>query len=790
MAHILGKNALLYAVYLAVTALFIACIYKESCIGAFQHVADAFFNMEAPVTFFTVLSASIIFIFFTLIASAAAAKREQNYFTTAFFLRLSLFLMNIIPIAIFQHALFPRFGFALIYFFIVYLVFEYAGDIVRTRVPIKSGDTVLSFIIRFGTEAVSMALAVLLVWFLTPERYKHIEMRAIDLEVISENMAYILYIVAFNSVTFFTVEYGIAVVNMEYKKNHAKYFCRFNSGLFKRFIYFLRSAAPQILEKIRKSLSWLVSFIITVEAIFEFIPSVGVNLLNGYSQMDAVIIIKSGVHVLSVMLVINIIIDIVLSFLQEEKSPMSVKAVCNKCYEAIIAGAKNCMAFIMSMKAVCNKCYKAITTGAKSRIAFIMSMKAVCKKYCKPIIAGTISFAAFILLGAFCYYNYPIAGYYDFELNKSKTVNDFLTSKKIKTERLDESELNMPLCQNAGNGFLIAKIELCDKNRANYTIIPFYDKGRRTFYFIQGNVNKQWSDIAKTDVVQNTGVIKKCILFPDITTAFRLPADTSRNFFGVKPLFFILPFYAFYFILLLLVAGVMTFVLYASVIKRCILKENGGDISPRLAAVYGALAHIVKYLNALSLIVIFMLVNFFIQTAFNTQWESASFIVNMASYIIIQFLIVCMFSATFLQEMHLHIKNIAASQEFKYYRIIGMNPAEQYAVYNKKYGKMFFYKIYIQNILFALNINWFVSYAFNVWRSFRDAIGLTYSISFENIFTKIVHLEAAQSDWFNYFILIAMYGGLFAFYYFIHRDARGRAAYGAGKEKKQKGRLL
>ncbi|MDR1074408.1 MAG: hypothetical protein LBL45_12200 [Treponema sp.] len=757
IACILGKNALLYAVYLAVTVFFITRIYSENYIGAFQYVAGAFrdfLNAEPPVTFLAILSTSIIFIFFTLIASAAAAKREQNYFTTAFVLRLSLFLMNIIPIAIFQHALFPRFGFALIYFFIIYLVFEYVGDIVRTRVPIKSSGA-LSFIIRFGTEAMTMALALLVAYLITPERYKHIEMRSIDLRIISEHIAYILYIVAFNSVSFFTVEYGIAVVSMEYKKNHAKYFCRFNDGLFERFIYLLRSAAPQILEKIRKNLSWLVSFIITVEAIFEFIPSVGVNLLNGYSQMDAIIIIKSGVHLLSVMLIINIIIDIALSFLQGKESALHKNE----------GGSEK--------RRLDKRDFPSAEHDSQDGVKIAMPVKAILKKYYKSIMIGTISFMAFIALGAFCYYNYPIAGYYDFERNKNKTVNDFIVKRGIKTEGLDEAALNTPLCQNAGNGFLIAKIELSDRNGVNYTIIPFYDIGGTTFHFIQGNVNKQGSGIAKTDVVTNIGVMKKCILFPEVATAFRLPAGTSRNFFGTKPLFLILPFYAFYFILLLLVVGAVTFVLYAGVVKRRILKENGCGVSRWRTAANGVLANIVKYLNALSLIVVFILVNFFIQTRFNTQWENYSFILNMTSYIIIQLLIVCMFSATFLQEMRLHIENIAASQEFKYYRIIGMNAAEQRAVYNKKYGKIFFYKIYIQNILFALNINWFISYAFNVWRTFRDSIGLTYSISFENIFTKIVHLKSVKSDWFNYVIIVAMYGSLFAFYYFIHRDARG-----------------
>jgi hypothetical protein len=203
-------------------------------------------------------------------------------------------------------------------------------------------------------------------------------------------------------------------------------------------------------------------------------------------------------------------------------------------------------------------------------------------------------------------------------------------------------------------------------------------------------------------------------------------------------------------------------------VKRHILEQNGnhqGGIRERI------LKEVLRFLNSLTLIVIFMLVNLFMQKTFNIQWVNKSFFWNMLSFAVIQFLIVWMFSDTYIQEIKLHAEHLFSSREFHYYQLIGIDRSEQYRIYHKKYGSLLFWKLFVQNILFVVNINWFMAYAFNIWRNFKDTIGLTYAISFENIFTKIVHLDTTRTEWFNYIILVVLYGSLFAAYYFLQKKA-------------------
>jgi hypothetical protein len=705
-------------------------------VDTLQSILSSLSYTAIPDTFQTILVSSLLFIAFVLLVSVITAKREQNYYTTAFFLRTSIFLMNIVPIAVFQHALFPKMGFMLIYFFLVYLLLQYIFDIIRSFVVMPDGS-ISSKIFRITAEIFMLFVSGVVVYLIVPQGYKSVNMRNIDIAKFSEYSVYILYIVLFNSVTFFTAEYGIAAVSAEYKKNHSKYYCRYNDGLFVRFVYLLRNSAPQILGKIRKNISWLVSFIITVETVFELINSIGFNLLDGYRE-DSVIIIKNIFYLLCIMFIINTVIDILLVLFHKEKEN-----------EPIDNPGKNTDIKID---------WKAVFKGKRKLLIAV----------CVILYAG---------LGVFNYFEYPFAGYYDFEANKTKTVDNFLDkqSKDIKSNTrnvFDAGLLNLPLCKKVGNAYDIVQLEIQDAQGKKTVIIPFYDKAGQTYYFIQDSVNKQKIKVlANSNTITNISVVKKFHAFSwtSAETAFRLPADTSKSTFGVKPLYLIIPFYLFYFLTLLLIVGTVTFIIYYSIIKRHILKIDGkktgkaGIIAKRMTT------ELLQYLNTLSLVVVFMLANLFIQNTFNSQWENKSFLLNIFSFSIIQLVIICMFSDTYLQEIKLHVKNIFESQEFKYYRLIGIDRSEQSRIYNKKYGSLLFWKLYVQNILFVVNINWFMSYAFNVWRNFKDAVGLTYAINFENIFTKIVHLDTIRTAWFNYGILFALYSSLFAAYYFLQK---------------------
>jgi hypothetical protein len=181
------------------------------------------------------------------------------------------------------------------------------------------------------------------------------------------------------------------------------------------------------------------------------------------------------------------------------------------------------------------------------------------------------------------------------------------------------------------------------------------------------------------------------------------------------------------------------------------------------------LNEVLSFLNILTLVVIFILVNIFIQRVFDIQWENKTFFSSVICYAIIQIIIILLFSDNYLNEINNQKNKILNSNEFHYYSLIGMSSNDMLSIYHKKYGRILRLKLIIQNILFVFNINWFVSYAFNVWRDFKDTIGITYSISFENVFTKIVHLDGVNIGWINISILIIINAILFILYYFFQK---------------------
>jgi hypothetical protein len=156
------------------------------------------------------------------------------------------------------------------------------------------------------------------------------------------------------------------------------------------------------------------------------------------------------------------------------------------------------------------------------------------------------------------------------------------------------------------------------------------------------------------------------------------------------------------------------------------------------------------------------------------EWESKGFLSTLLSYALVQLIIAVMFADTYMNEIVAYTKRMAATQEFKYYVMIGMGRSRRYAIFNRKYGHNLVLKLIFQNILFVLNINWFIVYAFKVWRNFYDSMGVTYALSFENIFTKIVHYEGMRTGMFNFMLLIVLDAVLFAGYYVYQKRLSGK----------------
>jgi hypothetical protein len=62
-----------------------------------------------------------------------------------------------------------------------------------------------------------------------------------------------------------------------------------------------------------------------------------------------------------------------------------------------------------------------------------------------------------------------------------------------------------------------------------------------------------------------------------------------------------------------------------------------------------------------------------------------------------------------------------------------------------------------------------------MWLDFTDNIGVTYSISLENILTKLINFYGVTMADYNFIIIAVINLGLFAGYYYYHRKLIGDA---------------
>jgi hypothetical protein len=748
-------NLLRFLIYFFLLFLIVSFVKKESYIVLLSDFCYEIMHDRMPDIFRTVIVCSLMFLVFTTVVSAIIATRDQNYLKTSLVIRFLLFIMNVMPISLFQHFLLPKFGFRIIYFVLIYFLVHIVVDVLK---PILSTTiqkiNIPVWLGKFIHESLVIIISMIVIYLLPFSNSA--DMRNLNMEDFSDLFVFLIYIVLFNAVTFFTVEYCVNVFREEYKKNYTKYYFLYTRHIFQRIKRILKNVMPQVLEKIRKNLSWLVMFIIAVESIFQNKESVGFSLLRGYINPNGAIIMIQGIfYLLLVMFLINSLCDIFLGFLVK--------------YDKI----EN----------------KNIT---EHKIHHIEKRK-FNRKAIAVILSIFIFVVCYILLFTVNQKEYAFVGYYDFGENQNRTVDALLYQYGIDETRCDPDLLmeyrDTYLCVQDENDsyFSIIQLGIEDKNGELVHLIPYYDKRDTQYYFIQENKNvRAIFDIQPTDRI---GSIERIEKYRDFTssalitsmTSFSLVTDKDSVTNISKPLYLVLPYYLFYFLTIFLVVIVLVCIIYLSITRYFFVgrrrMEIGVDnkiyVIEKNGIFRNVFNEIVHFINTTNIIVIFMLVNLFLNMLQESKnllaWENQLFSTTVLSYCLIQMLIIIMFSDSFINEIIIYVKNFKETKEFYYYSLIGMSQEQQYIIFNKKYGYKLLSKLIVQNILFVLNINWFIVYAFSTWRRFNDSIGVTYAISFENIFTKIIRYESISIDISNIIILIGMNAILFGLYYLFQK---------------------
>jgi hypothetical protein len=626
-----------------------------------------------------------------------------------------MFAMNIVPISICRSSIFPRYGFALVYFFTLYLVltllFELVKPYITSKIHFKTCITSVSF--HIIVELLFIIGSIALVYFFMPDKYKHVTESdtSLSLAIPFEAITYIFYVVFFNAVTFLTMEYGLAIFKEEYKKNYTKYYFKFENDFLRRFVFILQNAVPQVLSKIRKSLTWLVSFMIVVEAIFEI--KEGVGSFDLFVEGDYITVLLVIRDIFITLCIIDTIIDCIIS---SKKTDGQKEEKTNSWKEEKVLGI---------------------------RIRFNQK------------IVLSVSALLVICAGLFVYNikMYPIVGYYDFALNQEHrhVLEGFIEDQNLFVNpNLDIQDKTF--CKESKNGYALLEcvIEIDGKKTV---ILPFYDRAEG-YGFIQNNTYRSQETLpmsAKLVALQE----KTLNAANGKLINFRLPFDTEKAKSRNVPFSLVLPFYLFYFLILGIIVVLITYLFYHFVYNSVI----GVRSSSRTIKIIRAF---VLFLNAITLVILIFIVNKYMEIRLMTKWRELSFVSSMLSFAAIQFVITLMFSDNYIDEIKNSIEKIMSSQEFNYYRMIAVDSERQFTIFSKKYGNKLLLRICIQNLLLVFNINWFISYAFNIWDNFTDSIGITYSIGLENIITKLVTLNRAGLE--SYSIFIILYGMLLIAY--------------------------
>jgi hypothetical protein len=745
-----GKNVLVYTLFFFAAVWLTSLVYGSNLPDDLAFVFSYVLENMPVITLLTVLVASILFGILVLSVSVLAVGKEARIFSTSWPVRFSVFFLNIIPVVIFHDDLSQIFGFGMIFFFPIYFILQYILENIQNKSSYAlKNNKLFFFVFKYLTEIALFVFALFLTRIIVPKQYFHIEWRELDLDVTYESfhyITYLFYILLYNCITFFTIEYGISCVKEEYKKNYVKYHFRYTSNPFKKFLHLLRSSSVQILIKVKKNLSWLIFFTLTVETIFEPSSTIGFSLIRNYRDQP-VAVIHGILYIIFMMFAVNTFIDYVVLLLQRQEDKPAIQWEYTK---EIVTRKKNLW----------------------QKNAFIA--------------AALILYAALIV---FCQREYPIAAYYDFEINREKSVKNVIDQWGIVYDSGDLKALETPLCKNLENGpgYTITILEISGSENTKRTIIPIFEKTKSpgTFYFIEGQANRQGKDVLspahdrltgiKTITKYNSVLFQIFYSLPKIgkaETGFRLPADLSKSTFTMKPLYLIAPYYLVYIATLIMIVYFISLIAYHFSVKQCIgmdyKYEKGQEKNKMLKnLIYGFGKYGLLFLNSITSLLIFLLANRFIERMVVDKWFwiNNSFLINIASYTVIQIVFVVMFSDSYNLEINLHAKKILTSQEFQYLRLTGVGPKGLYQNYHTKYGKGFFHKLFIQNVFFVININFFISYAFNVWAAVNDHIGITYAISFENIITKIVHEKPDGAELYNYIILGVFYFVLFFLYY-------------------------
>jgi hypothetical protein len=599
-------------------------------------------------------------------------------------------------------------------------------------------------------EAIIVVLSWKLLSCIIPENMTHFSINhSVKSDLITTGILY-PYTVVFNTINFFVIEYCINVFNTEYKKNYVKYYFKYHDGLFKRFKFLLRKTMPLILIKIQKNITWIAAYVLMLEAVFNYNNGEIGSTLMKYAGPD--VYFKYFSHIILFMMIVNLVFDAVRSRLEAAGKPVSDSN---------------------------DRAEKAKFRGTVPKTEVSERPQAACPE---NILIHACLAAIIFFLFIFCQFQYPFAAYYNFDENTLKTLDDFIN---VKTNNVPESVVfsdpdydihkNRSLCQ-IGKGNLYTRYNVMifnvKYNNKSMKIIPYFYKGRPQTIYSQNN---SLSNLRQNMIIENIGYRSITVpSFLDYKIYLGANLDQGQGLNGNKPVFLLLPFFLLYFLILFFVVFSITFLVYRKALLNSFNQREGGFLK------FGGHAGkiLVEYLSAITIVGTILIINRFINHYLNITWQEKPLYLNLIVFVILQIIIVIMFSDNYTMTFNKTIRKFVDSDEYNYYKLIGMNNNYIIDIYNKKYGNFMLHNQTFQNLFFVIAVNFFIVYLFTVIQDFEDYIGIKYTLGFENVFTRLVCERKTDIAASEYIIPLLAYCVFVALAYIISRYFIKRNCYG------------
>jgi hypothetical protein len=719
-----------------------------------QNPIDMYLLPEIVPSVFFIFATVFCYILFLIVIGGSIAFSRQHYFSGADKSRFTLYILSIIPPVIVSYYLidpnqFGQFTLTIfISYFIVSILLRISGlKKAVNNILIKHNNKPLFIIVDFIIEA---AVFVVLCLLFSKTFFKNYLLRYDINETLGfgknfllNGFSRILFVILFNCINFLSVEYISNLLFLEIKKSSVKNYFLYENNPLKRLFYVFRSNITLVLNKIKLLIVWLVTSVLLFEVSYndwaglDF--SIGKKILGetSYTDINGQYIFTISFVLYAVSFVIFMIFDIL--------SVISADNLNDRKNDILIMPG--------SSKTIrMNYC-----------IGRLFDFK---KSFLKPVLAVIFIFVVIVTMAYSKSMN--VLQHYDFNSSLNINVstilkyNSYVDKDLLNKWEADDGKLCIRHDKGPVSNYKFVNFTLRTENKEIEVLPVVKSNGMgeidsiKECYFLEPNGER--FDVTQFYTIVDAGYSGRLYALSVFKQFDYIPYKMERsnkNEVNTKIFFPVLFFYILYFSIMLCLAFLACYWCYKAIIKIQVSSIQRNRF----------LKYLFLWARTFILSTPFLLLLYYINNFYSDPYNQISYIkVSNYQYLnsIVSYILICLCLLLYiipgmLDDYYKYFNKLLFSEEMKYKRIIGMNNLVIRDL-NEKYGYQKLKMVFIETILFLFVLLFFNSFCLNT-PLFKDYLGSSMILSFENIFTKIfwARIEYIHIIIFHIILFICIY---------------------------------